>query len=118
MIEIMTSSMTAFSRQSSQSDSATLVWELRTVNHRFLDISIRLPDSLRALEPAVREQLRSKLQRGKVEASLRVIPGPQLAESLKINEGLVQQLAMASDQIRQYFPQHKPTYSVCWLGQA
>ena len=51
----MVTSMTAFSRQSSQIDGGMVVWELRTVNHRFLDLTIRLPESFRQLESAVRQ---------------------------------------------------------------
>ena len=49
------SSMTAYARHSSTTQWGSLVWELRSVNHRFLDLSLRLPESLRYLEPAVRD---------------------------------------------------------------
>lgn len=113
----MAISMTAFSRQSSQSNGGALVWELRTVNHRFLDISIRLPDSLRALEPAVREELRERLQRGKVEAVLRIISEPR-PERLNLNETLVKQLAETSEKVRQHFPQMQTDFFslLAWPG--
>jgi uncharacterized protein (TIGR00255 family) len=69
----MTYSMTAFARQEINHAWGGLIWELRSVNHRYLDISLRLPEDLRRLEPAVRELLGRRLERGKVEASLRFI---------------------------------------------
>ncbi len=67
----MTSSMTAFARQQSEHEWGTLVWEIRSVNHRYLEPSFRMPDSLRHLEGPLREQLRSSVQRGKVDAWLK-----------------------------------------------
>ncbi|MFY7697242.1 MAG: YicC/YloC family endoribonuclease [Legionella sp.] len=68
----MTSSMTAFSSLRNQVDSNELCWELKSVNHRYLDISFRLPESLRFLESKLREKLRQQMSRGKIECSLKV----------------------------------------------
>jgi len=65
----MLKSMTAFSRKESVSDWGTLVWEMRSVNHRYLDVSIRMADELRLIEPQVREKINARLSRGKVEVS-------------------------------------------------
>jgi uncharacterized protein (TIGR00255 family) len=100
----MVASMTAFSRQSSQNAWGELTWELRSVNQRFLDLNIRLPESLRGLEPAVRECLSKKLHRGKVEASLRFTPGSQLLQRLSLNSKITQQLAEVANEARRYFP--------------
>ena len=62
----MVSSMTAFAR----SETATWVWEVRSVNHRFLDLSFNLPSSAQALEPDLRAHAKDVLNRGRVEASL------------------------------------------------
>lgn len=98
----MVASMTAFSRQASQkNDWGNLVWELRTVNHRFLDMNIRLPETLRALEPQVRERISEKCQRGKVEASLK---WTVQQSALAINLESIRQLYSASEKIREYFP--------------
>ena len=67
----MVASMTAFARLEDSGEWGHAVWEIRTVNHRYLDISIRLPEELRALETSVREQVSIKLKRGKVECNLR-----------------------------------------------
>ncbi len=97
--------MTAFSRQSSQSEWGTLLWEIRTVNHRFLDLSIRLPEALRSLEPAVRELIGEKLHRGKIEVALRLTSGAQTATQFNFNEALLKQLAEATHHVQQYFPE-------------
>jgi len=63
-------SMTAFARASSQLPDRTLTWELRSVNHRFLEPHFRLPDALRGLEAPLRDLVRSRLARGKLDATL------------------------------------------------
>ena len=68
----MTASMTAFARRETTTPWGGLAWELRAVNHRYLELSLKLPDELRAIEPAVREQLGKRLGRGKVDCHLRL----------------------------------------------
>lgn len=67
----MPRSMTAFERREIQGEWGRLSWELRSVNHRYLDIHPRLPEDLRQLETAVRERIGQRLGRGKVECTLR-----------------------------------------------
>lgn len=69
----MPHSMTAFARASARLPEATLTWELRSVNHRFLETQFRLPDGFRELEMPLRELLRSRLERGKVDATLNLV---------------------------------------------
>lgn len=91
-------SMTAFARVQRQLPEATLVWELKSVNHRYLEVGTRLPDAFRDLDMAVRERCRNRLSRGKVECTLRY----QLAagdNQLTLNEPLVAQLADAARQV-------------------
>ena len=66
----MIHSMTAFARRAAEAPSGTLTWELRSVNHRYLDVGLRLPEELRALEPRVREAIQARVKRGKVDAGL------------------------------------------------
>lgn len=66
----MLHSMTGFARQSAETSLGTLSWELRAVNHRYLDVQFRLPDELRPKEQAFRQQVGAVLKRGKVECSL------------------------------------------------
>jgi len=67
----MTLSMTAFARRSAEFPAGALVWELRSVNHRYLDIGLRLPDELRSIEAGARELMARRLERGKVDATLK-----------------------------------------------
>ncbi|MFA5632056.1 MAG: YicC/YloC family endoribonuclease [Porticoccaceae bacterium] len=68
----MARSMTAFARASRQEEWGTLTWEIRSVNHRYLEPGFRMPDTLRDLEMALRETLRTKLNRGKVDCYLQL----------------------------------------------
>lgn len=96
----MTSSMTAFSRQQSEQQWGSLTWEIRSVNHRYLETSVRLPEVFRGLENAVREAVRKKLNRGKVECQLRFQLNDTSAGEISINSELVDQLAQASSEIQ------------------
>ncbi len=70
----MTLSMTAFAREEAGTPWGVLSWELRSVNHRYLEISPRLPEQLRPLEPAVRASVSQQLSRGKIDCNLRFQP--------------------------------------------
>jgi len=70
----MTSSMTAFARREGSYAGGVLVWELRSVNHRYLEVAPRLPEPLRALEPEVRAAVKARLGRGKLDCSLQWHP--------------------------------------------
>lgn len=97
----MIRSMTAFSRQTSQQNWGTLVWELRSVNHRYLEPSFKLHESNRNLEPLLRDKLRKQLSRGKVECGLRLqIQQDASHAELSINQTLLQQVINASEIIQ------------------
>jgi uncharacterized protein (TIGR00255 family) len=104
----MTSSMTAFARQQSEHDWGTLICEIRSVNHRYLEASFRLPDSLRHLEGALRDLLRNALQRGKVEVQLKWIPNTSAMPHLSLNQDLLNQLQKATESIASRFPNSGP----------
>jgi len=84
--------MTAFASASSQGDWGMATWELRSVNHRYLDVHFRSPDSLAEGEIAWRKIIARKLQRGKIDCQLNFVPGPQFAPILNLNEPLAAQL--------------------------
>ena len=67
----MIHSMTAFARLEERHSAGTLCWELRTVNHRYLEVSPRLPDEFRVLEGQLRERAAGALRRGKLDCQLR-----------------------------------------------
>jgi uncharacterized protein (TIGR00255 family) len=85
-------SMTAYARNEQKCDSGTAVWEIRSVNQRYLETFIRLPEQLRSLEPIIRERLRKQLQRGKIEVNLRFTTNPNSAAQQQINKTLATQL--------------------------
>ncbi len=95
----MISSMTAFARELYRGDEGELVWEIRSVNHRYLEAFVRLPEDLRGLEGKVRERLGQRLKRGKVDCGLRYRPGTARSASLAVNRDLVQSLRKAADEI-------------------
>ncbi|GIX31802.1 MAG: hypothetical protein KatS3mg124_2274 [Porticoccaceae bacterium] len=75
----MAHSMTGFARVSRTAEVGELTWELRSLNHRFLEISWRLPEGLRSLEPRLRERLAGRIHRGKLEATLTFAPAAEAA---------------------------------------
>ncbi len=85
----MLHSMTGFARQSAESDLGTLTWELRAVNHRYLDVQFRLPEELRAKEQEFKQQVGAVLKRGKVDCALHLKRQPNDESELAINMDLV-----------------------------
>ena len=88
----MIRSMTGFARRERQGPWGTLTCELRTVNHRYLEVSTRLPEDLRTLEGDIRKALGSKLRRGKVEAGLYLRSTAASTPQLELNRPMVEQL--------------------------
>ncbi len=95
----MTYSMTAFARVQKQLDNSNLCWEIKSVNHRYLEVSFRLPDAFRFLETRLRSMLRNQINRGKIECQLKYQDVSATNQSLFINEGLVSALLQASEQL-------------------
>jgi uncharacterized protein (TIGR00255 family) len=85
-------SMTAFSRIEIKGDWGNAVWEIRSVNQRFLETYFRLPEQFRGIEPILRERFRKQLNRGKVECNLRFNANPANKSELALNEKLALQL--------------------------
>jgi uncharacterized protein (TIGR00255 family) len=81
----MIQSMTAFARESITTAQGVLTVELRSVNHRYLDCSFKLPDALRVLEPRLREKVSGVLARGKLDCMLRLQAHPAQAGELHID---------------------------------
>lgn len=92
-------SMTAFSRQQLESDWGSLVWEIRSVNHRYLEPSVRLPEPFRSLEATIRDTLRKQLARGKVECQLRYQAATAEQSTLSLNQQLIERLLEANKEI-------------------
>lgn len=103
----MIQSMTAFARKQIQNDWGVITWELRSINHRYLELNLRFPDNFRELEPEIRERINKKLQRGKIECFLRYQPGVT-ATDMTVNLPLAQQLVYASQQLEPLLPGTQP----------
>ncbi|MBU1283370.1 MAG: YicC family protein [Gammaproteobacteria bacterium] len=94
----MIHSMTAFARAEQAGANGTLSWELRSVNHRYLEPHLRLPESFRDLEGAVREALRNGLSRGKVECTLR-FSDDSAGKALQVDLERAAQLVAAAESV-------------------
>ncbi|WP_136255737.1 YicC/YloC family endoribonuclease [Onishia niordana] len=99
----MVHSMTAFARASREADWGSLELELRSVNQRYLDLHFRLPEPLRSLEPGYRDALRQRLNRGKVECTLRFTPSRE--ETLSVNAERLAGLSDALHEVRRTLPE-------------
>src|SRR5688572_6250065 len=100
----MIRSMTAFAACERAATGGTLACELRSVNHRFHELAVRLPEELRAIEPALRERVSQKLSRGKIDLVLRFRPSAGGRSELKMNHALVSQLATVARYVDGAFP--------------
>ena len=87
----MTKSMTAFAR----SESGHISWEIRSVNHRYLEVGIKVPDAFRSLEIGLRNKLKARLNRGKIDCQLRIGHSQASEASLSIDEKLLEDLTGA-----------------------
>jgi uncharacterized protein (TIGR00255 family) len=95
-------SMTAFARRELKADWGTAVWEVRSVNQRFLETYFRLPEQFKSMEPVLRERFRKQLQRGKVECSLRFVANDAAVGNLNLNESLAKQVMKAADWVQSH----------------
>ena len=94
-------SMTAFARQQLEQDWGSLTWEIRSVNHRYLETSVRVPETFRRLEIVIRETVRKRLSRGKVECQLRYQSVENSTTEINLNQNLVFKLLNANKEIEE-----------------
>lgn len=97
----MLRSMTAYGQSVLNTELGEFSWELRTVNHRFLDIGVRLPEELRSIENDIRALVSKAIQRGKLTIVLHYQSASASTEKLIINHGLLNQLKTAIDSVQQ-----------------
>jgi uncharacterized protein (TIGR00255 family) len=100
----MIHSMTGFAAVSAELENNSLTLELRSVNHRYLDLQLRMPDELRAHEPVLREAIAAQMSRGKVECRINLASRQSTLEPARLNPGMVQQLSVWSSQVREMLP--------------
>ncbi|MDJ0955713.1 MAG: YicC/YloC family endoribonuclease [Arenicellales bacterium] len=91
--------MTAFSRTSGQTPWGEITCELRSVNHRYLEINPRLPDEVRSLEPQIRDRIAQHVKRGRVDCNIRLQQQELGAEDVNVNTDLVAKVITVADQI-------------------
>lgn len=104
----MIRSMTAFARREAVTGQGALFWELRSVNHRYLEMGIRLPDELRAAEAAVRTRITARLGRGKVDATCRFQPAVAAAVPVELAADNLARLLAACQQVDAQLPHSAP----------
>jgi uncharacterized protein (TIGR00255 family) len=108
------SSMTGYAALSREIPGRSLSIEIKSVNGRFLDLQLRLPDDLRQLEPLLRERIGQSVQRGKVECRMAVTSSASSTTALHLNQPLLEQLQRLQQQVLQQLPQAR-TLSVADL---
>ena len=101
-------SMTGYASQEYNTANGVLIVELRSVNHRYLELQLKLDDNLRSFEASVREQIQVKLGRGKVDCRLSVVLNATMQSSQQLNHTVLQQIAESVKTAAQYFPHTQP----------
>lgn len=101
----MLHSMTGFARQSAETGIGTLTWELRAVNHRYLDVQFRMPDELRPREQAFKRQIGEVLRRGKVECSLSFRRAIDQQNEMQLDQEVVELISTRTAEIRVLLPE-------------
>jgi len=96
--------MTGFARQSADTAVGTLTWELRAVNHRYLDVQFRLPEELRPQERAFKQQVSGVLNRGKIECALHLRRAIDQGEQMQLNADLVALIGTRVTEISKALP--------------
>ena len=100
----MIHSMTGFAVATKELEQGALNLELRSVNHRYLDIQLRLPEELRLLEPALREVIVNDVGRGKLDCRLSFDPSSNAPQALQLNTNLLKQLAELNLEVKAALP--------------
>lgn len=95
----MLKSMTAFSRVQQGNDSGEIVWEIKSVNHRYMEPGFKLPDDFKLLEPDIRQRLGRYIKRGKLDISLRYKLNKNIQTSIQLNADLVKNLRKVEQEV-------------------
>ena len=104
----MVLSMTGYASQEYNTANGVLLVELRSVNHRYLELQLKLDDNLRAFEATVRELVQAKLGRGKVDCRLSLMRNIAADSTPQLNHTILQQIAESAKTAAQYFPHTQP----------
>jgi uncharacterized protein (TIGR00255 family) len=98
-------SMTGYAVAAAELPSGAVNVEVRSVNHRYLDIQFRMPDELRALESGLRERIGARIGRGKVEVRIAVAKSATSQSNLQLDVGLLNQLVELNDRVQAVMPE-------------
>jgi uncharacterized protein (TIGR00255 family) len=98
-------SMTGFASSERDTINGVLIVELRSVNHRYLELQLKLDDGVRNFEPLIRELIAARLGRGKVECRLSLVRRQNAEQQTRLDQNALQQLAQLSAAVQQQFPQ-------------
>ena len=101
-------SMTGFAVAQRDTAAGALMVELRSVNHRYLELHLRLDDPLRAFEPQLREAISARLGRGKVECRASLVAKSEASAKMEMSESALAQLALLNEIAQRHFPQSRP----------
>ncbi|MFN7097905.1 MAG: YicC/YloC family endoribonuclease [Gammaproteobacteria bacterium] len=115
----MINSMTGFARRDCHHETGHYSWELRTVNHRFLELGFRLPENFRELETELRELAKASLARGKFDAVLHFSPSESTHPEITLHRGLLKQLMVVHSEVTALLPNTAPIDSISvmrWPG--
>ncbi|NNC63927.1 MAG: YicC family protein [Gammaproteobacteria bacterium] len=104
----MPSSMTGFASTEVEVGLFRLVWEIRSVNHRFLDVGLRLPEELRKLEPRCKERIGAVIRRGKVDGALRILRAEEQQSNTELSETALATVVQLQDRVMNLSPGARP----------
>lgn len=107
----MIHSMTAFARTQTQGSWGALTCEIRSINHRYLEISLHLSEMLRVLEMPIRELIKKHLKRGKIECSIRYQAGQDADASVSVNKKLAKELCQAAEEVAGFLGNAAPVHT-------
>lgn len=100
--------MTGFASTEVEVGLYRLVWEIRSVNHRFLDVGLRLPEELRKLEPSCKERIGAVVRRGKVDGTLRLLRAEEQQANTELSESALESLVRLQDRVLHRVPGARP----------
>lgn len=115
----MLKSMTAFARMEENHPIGNFVWEIRSINHRYLEVNFRLPEEIRALEFELRKVIQSRISRGKLDCSFRLRPTAESEVNLNINQKLLNSLLQQASELQKKVPEASalnPIELLSWPG--
>ncbi len=104
----MPSSMTGFASAEVEVGLYRLAWEVRSVNHRFLDVGLRLPEELRKLEPSCKERIGAVIRRGKVDGTLRLLRADEQQADAELNDTALEAVMHLQDRVLRRCPDARP----------